>query len=296
MSDKDQVLNNEQLPSLYQTVKENQLLIHKGHSKSLGQNFLLDPQITRKIALVAGPLKGFDVIEVGPGPGGLTRAVLEQQPDKVFAIEKDADCVIALQKLITFSQGKLEVLRGDACNIKPQSLSKNPIKIIANLPYNVGTNLLLFWLKDLCGILSLTLMFQKEVALRITAASGSKDYGRLSVLCQYLCDVDKVFDLPPHVFKPAPKVFSSVVHFIPKSLADSELALIPFIEKVTAAGFGQRRKMIRASLKSLFGELNLKKTLEHLGLSETERPENLNLENYVQLAKALQSYFPLNGL
>lgn len=276
------------LPSLYQTVIENNLLSHKGHSKSLGQNFLLDPQITKKIARVAGSLKGFTVLEVGPGPGGLTRAILEEGPDKLLAIEKDSDCVAALARLIEASHGKLQVLNEDAGNIKPQSLGSDKIKIIANLPYNVGTNLLLFWLKDLTGIASLTLMFQKEVALRITANSGCKDYGRLSVLCQYLCNVERAFDLPPHVFKPAPKVFSSVVHFLPKSLTEDELILVPFIEKITTTGFGQRRKMIRASLKSLFGESFLKSTLDALGISETERPENLTIEQYVELAKTLR--------
>ncbi|MBY0461622.1 MAG: 16S rRNA (adenine(1518)-N(6)/adenine(1519)-N(6))-dimethyltransferase RsmA [Alphaproteobacteria bacterium] len=288
MSKENESSDLSDLPSLYKTVKDNNLLSHKGHSKSLGQNFLFDPQIIAKIARVAGTLKGFDVIEVGPGPGGLTRAILEQTPDKLFAIEKDQACVAALEKLIEASQGKLQVIKEDAAKINPQSLSSNQLKIIANLPYNVGTNLLLFWLKDLSRITSLTLMFQKEVALRITADAGCKDYGRLSVLCQYLCNVDRVFDLPPHVFKPAPKVFSSVVHFTPKSLTADELTLVPFIEKVTAAGFGQRRKMIRASLKGLFGEGALKNTLDSLGLPETERPENLTLTSYVELAKVLR--------
>ncbi len=278
-----------ELPSVYQTVKDNNLLSHKSHSKSLGQNFLFDPQIIAKIARVAGSLKDFHVLEVGPGPGGLTRAILEQNPDKLFAIERDPNCVAALEKLIEASQGKLQVIKEDAANIKPQSLSECPLKIIANLPYNVGTNLLIFWLKDLSNITSLTLMFQKEVALRITATPGCKDYGRLSILCQYLCNVDRVFDLPPHVFKPAPKVFSSVVHFIPKSLTADDLVLVPFIEKLTAAGFGQRRKMIRASLKGLFGEGALREVLDSLDLPETERPENLTLANYVEMAKALKN-------
>lgn len=288
MSKENELLGISQLPSLYQTVKDNNLLSHKGHSKSLGQNFLFDPQITAKIARVAGALKGFNVLEVGPGPGGLTRAILEQNPDKLFAIEKDPNCVAALEKLVHASSGKLEVLRADAANIRPQSLGTQPLKIIANLPYNVGTNLLIFWLKDLSNIASLTLMFQKEVALRITTDSGCKDYGRLSVLCQYLCNVERVFDLPPHVFKPAPKVFSSVVYFTPKSLTEDELTLVPFIEKVTAAGFGQRRKMIRASLKGLFGEDALKDILDSLNLPETERPENLTVANYVELARVLR--------
>jgi len=287
-SKENDVCEISKLPSLYQTVVDNNLLNHKGHSKSLGQNFLLDPQITKKIARVAGALKGFTVLEVGPGPGGLTRAILEECPDKFFAIEKDSNCVAALKKLIDASQGKLQVLNDDAGNIKPQLLGSGQFKIIANLPYNVGTNLLLFWLKDLSRISSLTLMFQKEVALRITANSGCKDYGRLSILCQYLCQVERVFDLPPHVFKPAPKVFSSVVHFLPKPLTEDELSLVPFIEKITTAGFGQRRKMIRASLKSLFGESTLKTTLDDLGISETERPENLTIEQYLELARILR--------
>lgn len=278
----------EKLPSLIETIAENKLLAHKGRSKGLGQNFLLDPNLIRRIVSVAGPLEGFDVLEVGPGPGGLTRAILEKNPETLFAIEKDPDCVKALCELVQVSKRKLHVLEKDAQKLKPQSLTTHPLKIIANLPYNVGTNLLLFWLKDLSSIASLTLMFQKEVALRITAEPSCNDYGRLSVICQYLCSTERAFDLPPHVFKPAPKVFSSVVHFIPKPLPPSDLSLIPFVEKVTAAAFGQRRKMIRSSLKTVFGE-RLKEVLESLNLAETERPENLTLDQYVGLAKVLRN-------
>ncbi len=279
----------EKLPPLRQIVEDSGLLSRYGFSKKLGQNFLFDLDITRRIAKTAAPLNGYNVIEVGPGPGGLTRAILELEPNKVFAIEKDPQCISALTELTVLSEGTLSIIEGDAQKIKPQELINGPLKIIANLPYNVGTKLLIGWLHDLTNISSLTLMFQKEVALRITASPGTKDYGRLSVLSQYLCNVSRVFDLPPHVFKPAPKVFSSVVHFVPKTRGKHDLDLVPFIEKITGAAFSQRRKMLRTSLKSVFSEINLDKVFKIFNISPTERAENLSIEQFINLAQFMSS-------
>jgi 16S rRNA (adenine1518-N6/adenine1519-N6)-dimethyltransferase len=277
------------LQSLRQTVEENGLLTQRNFSKKLGQNFLLDLEITRRIVKIAAPLDGCNILEIGPGPGGLTRAILELKPAKVFAVEKDHQCINALSELLKASQGTLSIIEGDAQKIKPQELTDGPIKIIANLPYNVGTNLLINWLHDLTNISSLTLMFQKEVALRIAANPGSKDYGRLSILSQYLCNVARIFDLPPHVFKPSPKVSSSVIHLVPKTLEKRDLDLVPLIEKITASAFGQRRKMLRASLKSVFSEKNLSEAFETLHIPPTERAENLSVEQYVSLAQFMLS-------
>jgi 16S rRNA (adenine1518-N6/adenine1519-N6)-dimethyltransferase len=238
----------------------------------------------RKVARAAGTLKGLTVIEVGPGPGGLTRALLEAGAEKIIAIEHDSRCILALQDLINEAKGKLEVIHADALTISPQDLVQGPTKIVANLPYNVGTPLLIKWLHNLCNIQSMTLMFQKEVALRIVAKTRTADYGRLSVLCQYLTTASKVFDLPPGAFSPPPKVTSSVVHLIPKSLSDENLRLLPAIERLTQAAFGQRRKMIRSSLSSV---LTQEQILEN-NIPVTARAEELTLDQYIQLAKVIQ--------
>ena len=276
------------LPSLGQVVKEYGLLSNKKMSKGLGQNFLLDPSITDRIAQAAKPLTGFNVIEIGPGPGGLTRSLLKAGADRVYAIERDQNCVAALQPLVDVSQGRLTLVQADALKVVPQTLVPSPIKIVANLPYNIGTQLLINWLKNLEGLQSLTLMFQREVALRIVASPGSSDYSRLSILCQYLCQTDKLFDLSPQSFTPPPKVFSSVVQLYPKGLSTEEKNLLPYLEKVTMAAFGQRRKMIRKSLKLLFGEEKLEEALSFLQVSPQERPENLTLDHYQQLARFYQ--------
>ncbi|WP_051908899.1 16S rRNA (adenine(1518)-N(6)/adenine(1519)-N(6))-dimethyltransferase RsmA [Candidatus Paracaedibacter acanthamoebae] len=255
--------------------------------KSLGQNFLLNMDTVRKIARSAGNLNGITVIEVGPGPGGLTRALLEAGAEKIIAIEHDPRCVLALQDLIAEANGNLEVIQADALTISPQDLVQGPIKIVANLPYNVGTPLLIKWLHKLSNIQSMTLMFQKEVALRIVAKTRTADYGRLSVLCQYLTTVSKVFDLPPGAFSPPPKVTSSVVHLIPKSLSAENLSLTPHIERLTHAAFGQRRKMIRSSLSSV---LTQEQILEN-NIPVTARAEELTLDQYSRLAKTIQKLF-----
>lgn len=250
--------------------------------KSLGQNFLLNMNITRRIAKSAGPFNKETVLEIGPGPGGLTRALLEANAS-VVAIERDARCLEILAQVQDAFPDKLQIIEGDALKFSPQSLIVHGnIKIVANLPYNIGTALLIQWLTNLDRISSLTLMFQKEVALRLTAKPGTKDYGRLSVLAQWLCTTERVFDLSPQAFTPAPKVTSSVVQLVPKFLPADEKSFVPIMTTITQHAFGQRRKMIRSSLKPLFSEEKLKE----LGLNPCARAEELAIADYVLLAQS----------
>lgn len=266
------------LPSLKETVDQFGLAA----KKSLGQNFLLNMDTVRKVARMAGNLTECTVIEIGPGPGGLTRALLEVGARRVVSIEHDPRCIDALQPLVDRAKGRFQVIHADALTIRPQGLCPGePIKIVANLPYNVGTQLLVNWLHDLENIQSMTLMFQKEVALRIAAKPRTADYGRLTILSQYLADVKKMFDLPPGAFSPPPKVTSSVVNLIPKSEVD--LSILPALEKITHAAFGQRRKMIRSSLSSLFSTSDF----SSLDIKETARAEELLLDQFVKLARNL---------
>ena len=251
--------------------------------KSLGQNFLLDLNLTAKVARAAGDLEGRTVIEIGPGPGGLTRALLMTGVKKVIAIERDDRCIAALEEISAHYPGRLEIVADDAMSVDLSRLTPpgEKVKIIANLPYNIGTELLVNWLTppqwppfyD-----SLTLMFQREVALRIAAQAGDSAYGRLSVLCGWRTDAQIMFDIPPTAFTPAPKVTSSVVHLIPKpNPLPVELKLL---EKVTKAAFGQRRKMLRQSLKSLGGE----ELLARACIDGTRRAETLDVAEFVGLA------------
>jgi len=220
--------------------------------KSLGQNFLLDLNLTAKIARLAGDLRNADVLEIGPGPGGLTRGLLAEGARRVLAIEKDARCMSALAEISARYPGQLDVINADALDIDATQHLTAPIKIAANLPYNVGTELLVRWLtpKDWPPFWeSLTLMFQREVAQRIVATPGSKAYGRLALLAQWRADATIVLDLPPEAFTPAPKVSSAVVHL--KALASPRYpANAGTLNKVVAAAFNQRRKMLRSALKS----------------------------------------------
>lgn len=265
------------LPSLKETVQTYKLLA----KKNLGQNFLLNMETVRRVARAAGDLTQVTVIEVGPGPGGLTRALLEQGANHLIAIEKDTRCFEILESIKSCVADRFTLLNKDALKLVPQDLSEAPLKIVANLPYNIGTPLLIQWLRHLERIQSMTLMFQKEVALRIIAKPGTKAYGRLSILCQYLCETSRAFDLPPSAFSPPPKVVSSVVHLIPKPLSPQERELVPFLEKITGQAFGQRRKMLRVSLKSLFTESDL----ESLSISPTDRAEDLEVSDFVRLAE-----------
>ncbi|WP_321340493.1 16S rRNA (adenine(1518)-N(6)/adenine(1519)-N(6))-dimethyltransferase RsmA [Breoghania sp.] len=250
--------------------------------KSLGQNFLLDLNLTARIARSSGKLEGVTVIEVGPGPGGLTRGLLAEGAAKVVAIEKDRRCIPALEEIAARYPGRLEIIEGDALSVDMAALADGPTRIVANLPYNVGTPLLTGWLEADWPPFwdSLTLMFQKEVAERIVAKAGDKAYGRLSVLASWRTQADIVLDLPPQAFTPPPKVSSAVVHLVPR--AEPLACDIKALARVTTAAFGQRRKMLRAALKHLGGDTVA--LIEEAGLKPTARAEEIPLEGFVSLA------------
>ena len=255
--------------------------------KRFGQHFLLDLNVTRKIARVAGPLEDCAVVEVGPGPGGLTRALLEEGAGHVIAIEKDRRFIPLLMELAEAADGRLTVIEGDALKTDEQALIAEHApglepKIVANLPYNVGTPLLVDWLTGAFTPASMTLMFQKEVADRIAAAAGEDDYGRLSVLAQALAETRVAMTLPARAFTPPPKVDSAVAFLKPK--ADRPTAeIITALERVTGAAFGQRRKMLRSSLKVLGGEaLCLKAEVD-----PNARAETIDVAGFLRLAAAL---------
>ncbi len=254
--------------------------------KSLGQNFLFDLNLTGRIARAAMPLDG-TVIEIGPGPGGLTRALLMAGAEKVIAIEKDRRAIEALGSLVIAARGRLEIIEGDALDVDIKALGDagKRRQIVANLPYNIATGLLLNWLDDLDHLDAMTLMFQREVGQRITAEVGGAAYGRLAVMAQWLCQVRSVFDIPPQAFVPPPKVTSSVVQLIPREqpLAPADKTCL---EDVTRALFGQRRKMLRSSIKTLKTE----GLLDGLDLSGDERPERLNIEDFCAIAEALRQH------
>ena len=256
--------------------------------KSFGQNFLLDLNLTARIARAAGDLSGCDVLEVGPGPGGLTRGLLAMGARRVLAVEKDARCLPALAEVAAAYPGRLEVVEGDALDVDALAHLSAPIKIVANLPYNVGTELLIGWMTPPAWPPvwdSLTLMFQREVAERIVAKPGSKAYGRLALMVQWRADARIVLTLPPEAFTPAPKVSSAVVHITalpaPRFPADARV-----LERVTAAAFGQRRKMLRASLRGLHPRIE--GMLTAVGIPPTARAEEIGLEAFCALARALQ--------
>ncbi len=269
------------LPPLRDVIKAHGL----GAKKSLGQHFLLDLNITAKIAREAEIGADDHVLEVGPGPGGLTRALLETGAT-VTAIERDARCIIALEDVRAAYAGKLTVVEGDALGVDERKIlgSSVPVAIAANLPYNISTELLIKWLKAGPALWSrMTLMFQKEVADRILAEPGSKSYGRLSVLTQAASVPRRAFDLPARAFTPPPKVDSTVVIFDPPLRAFSRLEAL---EKVTAAAFGQRRKMLRSSLKAAFGA-KLEAALDEAGLAPTLRAEDVSVDRFLKLAELL---------
>ena len=252
--------------------------------KSLGQNFLLDFNIIQKIALTTGPLEGHTAIEIGPGPGGLTRALLAGGVKKLYAIERDERCLPALAEISDYYPDRLQVVHGDALAVDCKALANGPARIIANLPYNIATPLLTGWLTGAVWppfYSAMSLMFQKEVAMRITARPGEKAYGRLAVLTGWRCDADIAFNLDPQNFTPAPKVMSSVVTFTPKPTPLP--AKVKSLEAVTKAAFGQRRKMLRQSLKSIGGAA----LLERAGIAGTKRAEELDIEEFVALANGL---------
>jgi len=269
------------LPPLREVISKYELSARK----SLGQNFLLDLNLTAKIARQAGDLSICDVLEIGPGPGGLTRGLLAEGARRVLAIEKDDRCIPALQEISEAYPNKLEVLLGDALEIDALAHLTPPIRVAANLPYNVGTELLVRWLTPKVWPpfwQSLTLMFQKEVAERIVATPGNKAYGRLAVLAQWRSDAKIVINLPPEAFSPQPKVSSAVVHLTalkePRFEANAEV-----LSRVVAAAFNQRRKMLRASLKSVAPDIEDR--LMAAGLKPTDRAEQISVEGFCALAR-----------
>jgi len=273
------------LPPLREVINTHELRA----KKSLGQNFLLDLNLTSKIARQAGDLAACDVLEIGPGPGGLTRALLFEGARKVVAIEQDPRCLPALAEVSDHYDGRLQVLQGDALAINPLEHLQQPVRIVANLPYNVGTELLTRWLSppDWPPFWqSLTLMFQKEVAQRIVAQPRTKAYGRLSILCQWLTTPRIVMEISPAAFTPPPKVTSAVVHLErreePAFPADAKI-----LNHVVAKAFGQRRKMLRASLKSLHP--NIEDYLLASDIKPTQRAEEIPLENFCALARKLEN-------
>jgi 16S rRNA (adenine1518-N6/adenine1519-N6)-dimethyltransferase len=254
--------------------------------KRLGQHFLLDPQLLARIARAAGDLSGRTVLEVGPGPGGLTRALLAAGAGRVIAIERDPRCVAALRELADLAGGRLEVIEADALTYDLARLGAGRMTVVANLPYNIGTALLLNWLDQIERLETLTLMFQREVAERLAAAPGTGSYGRLSVIVQWLCEVQIVMHLPGRAFVPPPQVASSLVHLRPRAhpLAPADK---PALERVLAAAFGQRRKMLRASLKSLTADPG--RLLDAAGVPATARAEDIDVEGFCSLARSYQA-------
>ena len=268
------------LPPLREVIEKHGLAA----KKSLGQNFLLDLNLTSRIARTAGSFEGYDIIEVGPGPGGLTRALLANGAERVIAVERDPRCLDALAEISDYHNGKLEVIEGDALEIDWEKHLNRKAKIVANLPYNVATPLLTGWLGGEQWppfFDSLTLMFQKEVAERICATPADKHYGRLGVLCGWRTHATKAFDVSREAFSPPPKVTSSIVHLEPRS--EPLPCSLKSLETITRAAFGQRRKMLRASLKSLGGEA----LLERAEIIPTKRAEEIDVAGFVRLANAL---------
>ncbi len=252
--------------------------------KSLGQNFLFDLNLTRRIARAASPLDGFTIVEIGPGPGGLTRALLLEGATRLTVIERDDRALAALEEIATAYPGRLTVIAGDALAVDWPRLADGPVKIAANLPYNIATPLLTGWMTAdpwPPWFSSLTLMFQKEVAMRIVAKPGGKNYGRLSVLCQYRCAARKLFDVNRSAFTPPPKVTSSIVQFVPR-LKPEPVCDLGNLQRLTAAAFGQRRKMLRSSLKTLVAEPE--PLLAAAGIDPQLRAEQVDVAGFARLA------------
>lgn len=271
------------LPPLRDVIRAHDLRAEK----SLGQNFLLDLNLTAKIARAAGKLDGMTVFEIGPGPGGLTRALVASGASKVIAVEYDPRAIAALQSLKDASGGILEIVQADALHADLPALAKSlggtpPYVVVANLPYNIATPLLTGWMEQVHADPHLyrefVLMFQKEVAQRIVAKPSSKAYGRLSVLCQWLCAAKIMFDVPASAFTPPPKVTSSIARLVPKPV-EGDQPEFAILEKVTAAAFGQRRKMIRGSLKEYID------IVQACGLREEARAEELSVDDFIALAR-----------
>lgn len=273
------------LPPLREVIAVHDLVA----KKQLGQNFLLDLNLTAKIARLAGDLSGSDILEIGPGPGGLTRGLLVEGARRVLAVEKDPRCLPALAEIAAIYPGRLTVINEDALALDVSAHLTAPIKIVANLPYNIGTELLIRWLSPPVWPpfwSSLSLMFQREVAERIVAKPGSDHYGRLAILAQWRSEARIVMSLPPEAFTPAPKVHSAVVHLtaLPQPRFPADPATL---SRVTAMAFGQRRKMLRSSLKSLMPSIEA--VLESVAIPPTARAEEIDLERFCALARAVKA-------
>lgn len=257
--------------------------------KSLGQNFLLDFNLTRRIARAAGPLEGATIVEVGPGPGGLTRALLLEDAARVIAIEKDERCLPALRDVAGAYPGRLDIVAADARKVDYGGLNlRPPARIVANLPYSVATPLLVGWLKTEPWppwFDRLVLMFQREVALRIVAKPGARDYGRLAVLSQWRTSPRILLNIPAAAFTPRPKVNSSLVELVPKEAVQPQCG-VATLERVTAAAFGQRRKMLRSSLRQITPDADT--LLQKLGIDPKARAEELQIADFCRIANALQ--------
>ena len=273
----------EKLPPLKDVISRHQLRA----KKSLGQNFLLDLNLTSKIARYAGNLDQFDILEIGPGPGGLTRSLLNEGARKVVAIEKDSRCIEALEEIQATFPGRLKLLQGDALSTNASEHLADPVRIIANLPYNIGTELLVRWLTSKTWPSfwqSMTLMFQKEVANRIVASPGSKAYGRLSVISQWRSDTKIVLNVPASAFTPPPKVESTLVHF--EALKEPKFpAEVEVLEFVVSKAFNQRRKMLRGALKGYFQ--NVEEGLLSIGVLPTKRAEDITVQEYCAMSQIL---------
>ncbi len=281
----DEMSMIDDLPPLRQVINDHRLTARK----SLGQNFLLDLNLTARIARLAGDLRGCDVLEIGPGPGGLTRGLLASGARRVLAVEKDPRCIAALGQIADAYPGRLGVLQGDALEVDVLAHLKPPVRVVANLPYNIGTQLLVRWLTPQVWPpfwQSLTLMFQREVAHRIVAQPGGKAYGRLAILAQWRAGAKIVMSLPPEAFTPPPKVASAVVHLdalqTPRFAADAAI-----LSRVVAQAFNQRRKMLRSALRGIAPDIE-----DHLiaaGIPPTERAEQVALEGFCALARQLEN-------
>ncbi len=266
------------LPSLAEVIRRFDLHANK----SLGQHFLLDPSLLARIAAAAGNLEGLNVIEVGPGPGGLTRALLETKAASVTAIEFDRRAVAAISALAT-TTNRLTIIEADAMKVDLASLVASPRTIVANLPYNIGTLLLVRWLQQAAAFQSMTLMFQLEVAERICAEPNTGAYGRISVLAQWLCKVAMLMRIPAGAFAPPPKVESALIQLTPL-LEQPPLEDLKLMERLTATAFGQRRKMLRSALKPLGGEA----LCNEAGIDSSRRAETLRVEEFVKLMQRLK--------
>jgi 16S rRNA (adenine1518-N6/adenine1519-N6)-dimethyltransferase len=281
-------VSDDPLPPLREVIARHGLSARK----SLGQNFLLDLNLTRRIARAAAPLAGHTIVEVGPGPGGLTRALLMEGAERVVAVERDARVLPALAEIAAAFPGRLEVVEADALGADWRALvGGGPAKIVANLPYNIATPLLVGWLTDEPWppwYRSLTLMFQREVADRIAAAPGSKVYGRLSVIAQARARARALFDIDRRAFTPAPKITSTLVEIVPVEVAPAACP-IAALEKVTASAFGQRRKMLRASLKTLLPDPE--PLLIQAGIAPTARAEELTVAQFCRLAQLYAAWY-----